>query len=103
MDLNYGVIILKTHIDIKRYGILGFDFDQKIESKSMEAVLYGFNQRKKSFKIDRINIKAKIKDQYVKFNSLFEFDVTGGPIVSFKDNQCTVIGIHNEDNQRELA
>lgn len=43
MGLNYGVILLKTHIDSKRYGILGFDFDQKVENKNMEAVLYGFN------------------------------------------------------------
>jgi hypothetical protein len=93
---DYGVIILKTQANIERYGILGFDFNQKIDEKANEVSLYGFNQRKNCVKIDSIHVKAKIKEKFIKFNSLFKFDITGGPIMAIKDNCYTIIGIHNQ-------
>ena len=35
MELSYALIILKNHVDIKKSGLLGFDFNQESEEKTV--------------------------------------------------------------------
>lgn len=92
---DFGVLILGTHVDVEKYGTLGFDFTSCPIENSDNLMIYGYQKRNGTIEIESGKIKAAVGDIAIRYNSVVNIDTVGGPVVEIRDQNCIMIGVQN--------
>jgi len=75
MDASYALVVLKTHADVNKCGLLGFDFNQESEEKTAEVVALGYCLVNNVLLRQQKIAKAKIAERYIKFGRDLPFTI----------------------------
>lgn len=92
---DYGILVLSTHVNVEKFGTLGFDFNYPAKENCDNLAIYGYHKQYEGSQAEGWKIKASVGEKVIKYCTNATIESIGAPIIEFKDHNYTIIGLQN--------